>query len=239
MIEFADIDWDNNGLPHSRSFNDKYFCQENGLAESYHVFCGGNELSLRWQALAENSTGTFTITETGFGSGLNFLCAWQLFQDTAPSGWTLRYISIDRFPLRREDLSRALNLWPELKTFSDQLLSHYHPTDSKIETSVFSDKRIHLTLLFDEVSTALADISKDTRVDAWFLDGFAPACNPFMWSADVFHNMARLSHKETTVSTFTVAGIVKQGLRNAGFKVQKAPGFGRKRHMLKGIFQND
>jgi tRNA 5-methylaminomethyl-2-thiouridine biosynthesis bifunctional protein len=73
--------------------------------------------------------------------------------------------------------------------------------------------------------------------DAWFLDGFAPAKNPEMWTEKLFQTIADLSNTCTTFSTFTAAGIVRRGLTNVGFEVQKVPGFGHKREMLKGEFK--
>src|SRR5690606_21066407 len=48
--------------------------------------------------------------------------------------------------------------------------------------------------------------------------------------------VARLSGPGTTASTFTVARPVRDGLQGAGFALAKAPGFGRKRDMLRAIF---
>lgn len=72
------------------------------------------------------------------------------------------------------------------------------------------------------------------KVDAWFLDGFAPAKNPDMWSQHLFNAMARLARPGATLATFTSAGFVRRGLQEAGFTMQKTKGFGRKRDMLVG-----
>jgi tRNA 5-methylaminomethyl-2-thiouridine biosynthesis bifunctional protein len=57
-----------------------------------------------------------------------------------------------------------------------------------------------------------------------------------MWQQALFEQMARLSHLETTFATFTSAGMVRRGLAAAGFKVNKQPGFGKKREMISGYF---
>ena len=67
-----------------------------------------------------------------------------------------------------------------------------------------------------------------------FLDGFAPAKNPEMWTPELFQAIRRLSDHGTTVATFTAAGIVRNGLKAAGFDIKKTKGFGRKRHMVCG-----
>jgi tRNA 5-methylaminomethyl-2-thiouridine biosynthesis bifunctional protein len=51
------------------------------------------------------------IGETGFGTGLNFLCAWQLFEQHAvpvPAAFRQRR----KVPAEPADLQRALALWP-------------------------------------------------------------------------------------------------------------------------------
>ncbi|HET20089.1 MAG TPA: bifunctional tRNA (5-methylaminomethyl-2-thiouridine)(34)-methyltransferase MnmD/FAD-dependent 5-carboxymethylaminomethyl-2-thiouridine(34) oxidoreductase MnmC, partial [Chromatiales bacterium] len=77
------------------------------------------------------------------------------------------------------------------------------------------------------------------RVDAWFLDGFAPAKNPQMWQPPLFEAMARLSAPGATFATFTCARMVRDGLAAAGFAFEKRAGFGRKREMLVGHLERD
>jgi tRNA 5-methylaminomethyl-2-thiouridine biosynthesis bifunctional protein len=225
----AQLTWDNN-LPRSILFDDKYFCQENGYKEAQYVFCGGNDLAERFAKLGDK---TFVIGETGFGTGLNFLSAWQLFNECASPNATLHFISLDQFPLNPNDLKRSLLVWPELNEYTEQLCaqySHISPGQSQI-----SFGRVTLTLMVDSVLSALDRMKqKEYRMDAWFLDGFDPAKNPEMWSQEVFDRVAKLSPSGTTVATFTAAGFVRRGLVAAGFKMERAKGFGRKRHMLRG-----
>jgi tRNA 5-methylaminomethyl-2-thiouridine biosynthesis bifunctional protein len=94
----ANIEWRDNGVPVSTEFDDVYFSNTNGLAESRYVFLQHNQLPQRWQDLSSN---TFTIIETGFGTGLNFLAAWELWQQSAPANSQLHFISIERYPLTK------------------------------------------------------------------------------------------------------------------------------------------
>ena len=104
----AQIDWDDQGRPHSRVFDDVYFSDKSGLEETRYVFIEQNALAERFTALPAN--GQQVIGETGFGTGLNFLCAWQLFEETARPDARLHFISVEKYPLTREDLQRALAL---------------------------------------------------------------------------------------------------------------------------------
>jgi len=72
--------------------------------------------------------------------------------------------------------------------------------------------------------------------DAIYLDGFAPRCNAEMWSAQLMRSLARLARPGTTVATYSSASVVRDGLEAAGFELEKCPGFGRKRDMLRGRF---
>lgn len=227
------LEW-HDGQPYSAHFGDVYFSRESGLEETRHVFLRHNQLAERWQAMQQD---TFTIIETGFGTGLNFLCAWQLWEHTAPSHARLHFVSIEKFPLGHADLARALELWPELGHYSTALLSEYRQVVPGWQRLVFCQGRVQLTLLIGDVLALLPQLN--SRADAWFLDGFAPSRNPEMWQDVLFDTMAAFSYKQTTFATFTSAGIVKRGLQAAGFEVRKVEGHGRKRDMLCGCFTRD
>src|SRR5690606_17347099 len=75
--------------------------------------------------------------------------------------------------------------------------------------------------------------------DAWYLDGFAPAKNPEMWQPELFQLMSRISKTGSTFATFTCAGEVRRGLQSVGFLCTKTKGFGKKREMLVGRFNEE
>lgn len=229
-MQFANLKWINN-QPHSIDFNDVYFNSEEGLQETEYVFIEHNQLKQRFSTI-ENST--FTIIETGFGTGLNFLAVAAHWLALAPASAQLHYISIEKHPLKLADLSRAHACWPQFSAISSELLQYY--ANIKAGNNVFSMARgrIQLALQADDVSLVLPLISQKT--DAWLLDGFAPAKNSEMWSNEVFTHIARLSKTNTTFATFTSAGAVRRGLQAVGFELQKHVGFGKKREMLSGMF---
>ncbi|MDB6144584.1 MAG: mnmC [Pseudomonas sp.] len=228
----AQIDWDEQGRPHSQTFDDVYFSTESGLDETRHVFLKQNDLEQRFTALAAGSR--LVIGETGFGTGLNFLCAWQLFARCATVDARLHFVSVEKFPLTRSDLKRALGLWPELKEFADQLLDQYVAVHEGFQRFVFDDGRVTLTLLIGDVLDMLPQL--DGQIDAWFLDGFAPAKNPEMWTPELFAELARLAAPGSTIGTFTSTGWVRRALNAAGFKMKRTPGIGHKWEVLRGVF---
>ncbi len=228
----AQLDWDETGQPRSRQFGDVYFSQASGLDETRHVFLANNDLAARFAALPAG--GGLTIGETGFGTGLNFLAAWACFEEHGPADARLRFVSVEKYPLRRDDLARALSLWPQLAHQAEALLGQYVAVHPGFQRLCFANGRVTLTLLVGDVLEMLPQL--DARIDAWFLDGFSPAKNPQMWTPALFAELARLSAPGATLGTFTSAGFVRRGLIEAGFAMQRTPGQGRKREVLKGVF---
>lgn len=231
-LPHAQLDWDDQGRPRSRVFDDVYFSSDSGLEETRHVFIEQNRLRERFAAL--NADARFVIGETGFGTGLNFLCAWQLFRQQAPATARLHFVSVEKYPLRPADLQRALALWPELTELSQQLLKHYVAVHGGFQRIVLDDGRVTLTLLIGDALEQLPQL--DAQIDAWFLDGFAPAKNPDMWTPELFAELARLAAPGSTLSTFTSTGWVRRLLNAAGFKMKRTPGIGRKWEVLRGEF---
>ncbi|UYP31665.1 bifunctional tRNA (5-methylaminomethyl-2-thiouridine)(34)-methyltransferase MnmD/FAD-dependent 5-carboxymethylaminomethyl-2-thiouridine(34) oxidoreductase MnmC [Pseudomonas sp. Z8(2022)] len=232
-VHNAQLDWDEHGQPLSRSYGDVYFSRANGLEETRHVFLAHNRIIERCQALPAG--GRLIIGETGFGTGLNFLCAWQAFAEHAPQDARLHFVSVEKFPLTQADLQRALALWPELAPYAGQLLAQYRAIHPGFQRLLLDGGRVVLTLMVGDVLECLPQL--DARVDAWFLDGFAPSKNPEMWTDALFTELARLSAPGATLATFTSAGFVRRGLIAAGFAMVRVKGFGHKREMLAGPFQ--
>lgn len=112
-IQTAELDWefiDGIEVPISKQFGDVYFSKDNGLLETRHVFLNGNDLTERLANLQDFEY--FSVGETGFGTGLNILALWQLWQQVRPNNHShLHAISVEKFPLSKADLIRALNVW--------------------------------------------------------------------------------------------------------------------------------
>lgn len=224
------LDW-KDGQPYSSRFGDVYFSVDSGLEESRHVFLRGNRLAERFAALHAGES--FCIGETGFGTGLNFLCTWQLFEQTAPVGASLDFFSIEKFPLDDDELQAVFALWPELGTQAGALLARWRRRVPGWNRWSFAGGRVRLTLAQEDVAEALPQLPQ-AGVDAWFLDGFAPSKNPDMWAEPVLAGVAHTARPGATLATYASAGWVRRGLQQVGFAVERVPGYGRKWEMLKG-----
>ena len=237
-IQSANLEFNSEGTPVSRDFDDVYFSNDNGLEETRYVFLGGNQLDERFP---HHLRPLFVVAESGFGTGLNFLTLWQAFdafrrQHPDATLQRLHFVSFEKFPLKAEDLRLAHQHWPELATWAEQLQAQWPLPLAGCHRLQLDEGRVTLDLWFGDINelTDKLDDSFNQQVDAWFLDGFAPAKNPDMWTPTLFAAMARTARPGGTLATFTSAGFVRRGLQDAGFTIHKNKGFGRKREMLTG-----
>lgn len=213
------------GTLYSPLYEDVYASAAGGLAETRHVFLCGNGLLDRWRGCLR-----FVIVETGFGAGLNFLATWAAWRQSAASGARLHYLSAEKHPFGVSDFAHVIAAWPELASLASELREQYPPLVPGFHRMHFAAGRVTLTLLFGDALDMLRQV--DARADAFYLDGFAPANNPEMWTKDLFGELARLARPGATAATYTVAGSVRAGLSSAGFTVGRREGFGPKREML-------
>ncbi|WP_299208842.1 tRNA (5-methylaminomethyl-2-thiouridine)(34)-methyltransferase MnmD [uncultured Tateyamaria sp.] len=214
----AELEWRDGAVPVSTRFDDPYFSLDNGLAETRHVFLDGNDLPARFRD-------GFHVAELGFGTGLNFLTAWAAWRAAGVEG-RLHFTSFEAFPMEVDAMEKALAAFPEVAGLAAQLVA------AGGGSAEFEDAT--LTVIEGDARETLP--KWDGKADAWFLDGFSPAKNPELWGADLMAEVTRHTVPAGTAATYTAAGFVRRGLEEAGFTVTRTPGFGRKRHMTRGVF---
>lgn len=234
-LEPAEIEFDGDGLPRSRTYGDLYHPREGAREQAQHVFLAGNDLPARWQGRAD-----FTIVETGFGLGHNFLATWSAWREDPRRCARLHVVSIEAHPARREDLARAHALPADPPAepraglqAAGALLDAWPEPEPGLHLLEFEGGAVRLWLALGDVADWLPRLR--LRADAFFLDGFAPARNPQMWTARVFEALGRLAAPEATAATWSAARTVREGLERAGFAVQPAPGFAHKRDMTRAV----
>jgi tRNA 5-methylaminomethyl-2-thiouridine biosynthesis bifunctional protein len=219
--------WTEAGAPRSAVFDDIYFQPGEGLAETRAVFLEGCGLPDAWRGRRR-----FVVGELGFGTGLNILALLDLWRRTRADGQRLHVFTVEAFPLAADDARRALAAFPELGDLADALVSQWPRQARGWHRLTIEALGFTLDLAVDTAQAALS--AWRGRADAWFLDGFAPAANPEMWSDAVLGLVAARSAPGARVATFTVAGAVRRSLAAHGFAVERAPGYGRKRQRLEG-----
>jgi tRNA 5-methylaminomethyl-2-thiouridine biosynthesis bifunctional protein len=224
----ATLAFDEKGLPFSPGFGDVYHPHSGPFSQARQVFLQGNGLPARWQGRAQ-----FTILETGFGLGNNFLATWAAWKDDPKRCERLLFVSLEKHPLSATDMQRAhaQSSQPDL---AEQLIAAWPPLTPNLHALGFEAGRVRLLLGLGDASTLAREVV--ASVDAFFLDGFAPARNEAMWSPELFKALGRLAAPGATAATWSAARTVKDGLTQAGFAVQLAPGGGAKRDITLATF---
>ena len=208
------ISW-RDGVPVSNLFDDPFYSLEDGWAESCHVFANGNDLPKR---LCDG----FHVAELGFGTGLNLALILSLWRGPG----RLSYTGFEAYPLAPTAAVAALEHFP-------QAAPHVAAVTTLLETGFVETEIADLTLIKGDARETVKTWAGEA--DAWFLDGFAPARNPELWEPALLAEVARHTRKGGTFATYSAAGHVRRALACAGFDVNRAPGYGRKRHMSRGV----
>ncbi len=213
-----EIIWRDGHVPVSTRFDDPFFSLENGVAETRHVFLAGNDLPNRFRA-------GFHIAELGFGTGLNLLVAWDAWMQANQDG-PLRFTSFEAFPMSRDDMRRAHASFPAFGGLRDAFFEAWDGSGGEL-----SLPNLEAHIIIGDARTTLPGWGG--LADAWFLDGFAPAKNPELWTEDLMLQVAKHTDAFGTAATYTAAGAVRRGLQSAGFNLERVAGYGRKRHMTR------
>lgn len=207
-------------VPNAPDFGDFYHAPFGAFAQARQVFLDGNGLPDRWAGRRR-----FVVLETGFGLGNNFLATWAAWREDPSRCERLVFLSIEKHPLTRADLAHAHAASPE-PALARQLLASWPVLAPGLHTLDFEDGRVRLMLAFGDAHDWLPELV--ASVDAFFLDGFAPAKNPDLWDDTVLKQVGRLAAPDATAATWSVARSVRDGLTAAGFEVRKRPGIGGK-----------
>ena len=225
----ASLSFDEAGTPYSAQYGDRYHSASSGPGQARHVFLDGNDIPARWVGQP-----SFTILETGFGLGTNFLATWQAWREHSQRPARLHVVSIEKHPLDVASLAEVHSDWPEWRDQSLQLRAQWPPLVGGVYRLVFENGGVVLTLAFMDIAEA-ADALR-LRPDAYYFDGFAPERNPDMWSDRVIRRLARLAQASATAATWSSAPATRASLTQAGFEVTRTPGFAPKRHMTRARY---
>ena len=215
------------GIACSTSYDDLYHSASGALEQARYVFLQGNGLPQRWRQRQQ-----FTILETGFGLGNNFLATWEAWRQDPQRSQRLHFVSFEAHPFTASDLAHMLASTPaSLRDLADQLIAQWPLLVPGIHRLEFEQGALTLTLCLGDIHTMSHRMQ--CYADAFYLDGFAPRVNPAMWSAKLFGQLVRMSAPGATAATWCSATQVRTDLQNAGFIVERHPGFAFKRHMIK------
>ncbi|KAF1020060.1 MAG: tRNA 5-methylaminomethyl-2-thiouridine biosynthesis bifunctional protein MnmC [Paracidovorax wautersii] len=235
----AQLRWDaERGVPFSSRFDDVYHSFSGALAQTRHVFMGGCGLPEGWQARPR-----FTIVETGFGLGLNFLATWLAWQQDPQRCDHLHFVSVEGYPVAAADIVRAVAQSRDLQALAPltHALAERYPQPARpgVHRLLFPhphnrQQSVTLTLALGDAARLLPQLR--LQADAAYFDGFSPAKNPELWQPPIFKAVARLLRPGAWAATWTIAAGVRKGLTEAGFVLTRRPGLPPKRDSLQARY---
>ncbi len=225
-LEFKD------GVPYSTLYHDIYHSADGAAGQARHVFLQGCGLPAAWAHRA-----SFVILETGFGAGLNFLATWAAWRADPARPARLHFLSVEKHPFEAGDLASLHARWPEFSAFSAELLRSWPTLTPGFHRIALDGGRVQLTLMLGDALDCLPQVR--AAVDAFYLDGFAPDCNPDLWQPKLFAALAQRAQPHAVAATYTVAAAVRHGLAEAGFVCDKRAGYGPKLHCLAARFAGE
>lgn len=220
------------GTPYSETYGDVYHSASGGLEQARHVFLAGNGLPHRWAGQRQ-----FTILETGFGQGLNFLATWQAWKDDPNRPPRLHYLAVEKHPFTASDLATLHARYPEIDSVATELRCQWPELTAGFHRLEFDGGAVALTLAFGEAIACIPQFVASP--DAIYLDGFSPAKNPELWSVPLLREIAWIAAPGASAATWAVAAQVRDNLAAAGFSWRKADGYATKREMLVATLHED
>ncbi len=207
----------------SRALNQMYHSSGGALTESEHIFMGlGLKPLLDTARQPTNFPVPLRIFEMGFGTGLNALLAWKLADET---GFPVHYTGLEAYPVT--DIEHASLNFGEITGKPEFPLLHQSPWGEDVPLSSFFS--------FRKEKQFLEHFHTQQRFDLIFFDAFSPNAQPELWTEEIFSRIASFTEPGGILVTYSSKGIVRRALQQAGFTVEKHPGPGRKREVVRAI----
>lgn len=211
---------------HLNAVGEGYHSVEGAVSEARHVYLQPNLL----RQLACNAA-PVEVFEMGFGTGLNALLT---LIEAERSHHEVLYTTVEAHPLPVE-LCGQLNYAQkaacpfEAEEVRGWFVSlHGAPWGEWCRVSPYFSLRKLLTPM---QAVAL----EPCTYHSVFYDAFAPQYQPELWTSCIFSTLWDAMRSEAVLTTYCCKGDVKRALKSAGFTIEKLPGFGRKREMLRAV----
>ncbi|MDD4887274.1 MAG: FAD-dependent oxidoreductase, partial [Thiomonas sp.] len=138
LLTEADLILDSSGQPASARYGDIYASRAGALGQARAVYLGGCGLldtPARWAGRDQ-----FTILETGFGLGVNFLATWAAWRADPQRCARLDYVSLELHPVCAADL--LAHAPPELQDLAAALAAQWPPPVRGLHRIVLDENRL-------------------------------------------------------------------------------------------------
>lgn len=199
----------------SNTFDDQYHSTFGALQESRFIYI---QTGLNY---CEHNS--IKIFEVGFGTGLNAILT---FIEGFNKKINIEYHTIELFPIDIETINQ-LNYFKFLSNDQKSIYKELH--DCKWSKKI----KISENFTFRKEKYDFNNYIFNEMYDLIYFDAFAPEKQPNMWSGENFAKLFDILNNNGILVTYSSKGIVKNNLRNAGFKVTRLDGPKGKRHILR------
>ncbi|QEI08444.1 FAD-dependent 5-carboxymethylaminomethyl-2-thiouridine(34) oxidoreductase MnmC [Pigmentiphaga aceris] len=218
------------GSPFSPRYGEAYRAAQAGALSSRSLVAGAG-LPARWRAREQ-----FTVFDTSFGLGLNFLATWAAWRDDPARSGRLHMVAVEPHPFDRAGLAQMLAgcVPPAWRDLADQLLAHWPPMTPGMHRLDLDQGRVSLTLAVGPPRELVPQLS--FRADAYYLDGFSPSVNPEPWADELLRAAARRAAPGAMLATWCQADAVRRTLVTAGFEIEHHPGSDDTQPMMLGRY---
>lgn len=205
---------------YNSAVGENYHSRHGALQESKHVFLNSG---LKYY-LDTYSTGSVSLLEVGFGTGLNFLLSADYCTNDRVE---FDYTGIEAYPLTEEMIGQTgYDEYISPATWNS-FLSHY---PDALKTSV----QINSCQL-QIAHCQLLGFSSERLFDVIYFDAFASIHQPEMWNEEAITHTVKFLKTGGVFVTYAITGNLKRMLKSLGFRVEKAPGAPGKREMLRAV----
>jgi tRNA U34 5-methylaminomethyl-2-thiouridine-forming methyltransferase MnmC len=168
-----------------------------------------------------NTKSIIQILEVGWGTGLGFQCTQDAL---SPLKKNYSFLSLE--------IDHDLVDWfatrnTQLKWINENGLTFLRGKIKYCELTILvGDARKTLPLYLQEYPQ---------KWDAIYQDAFSPKKNPTLWTQEWFELLKRFSDDEVLLSTYSSSASIRKAMMEAGWKLQKGEGFGKKRSSTRAL----
>ena len=227
----ASMRWADDGAALALDFDATELDPLAALARSRHVYLGGNRLPARWVG-----SDHFTVLETGFGLGHNFIATWDAWKQHAGRSGCLHYVAIEPHPPTQADLARA-HAGSPLQALALALVQAWPPLTANLHALEFEGGRVRLLLAWGDMGALLRELR--CTVDAFYIDshtagraagagagahaGVGGDRDRDRAAAQLMKSLARRAAPGASAASTSLSPALGQALTTAGFDVAQAP----------------
>ena len=202
--------------------NEHYHSIHGAVQESEHIFIKSGLFSDNLQHLEQ-----IFILEIGFGTGLNALLTYFAAFESQKH---IHYTAIELYPLDNEVLIQ-LNYVQKLPYSNvDEVFSCLHTAEWEKSVQIAE----HFSLCKHKISALDMQFQQEVFHLVYF-DAFSPDVQPQLWTVPLFEKIYNGLKINGIFVTYSTKGIVKRGLKQVGFCIEKLQGPIGKREILRGV----